>query len=53
MKIIVIERTASKGGYQARVFGKNPPVHVFAKTEIEAIKKLAENLEKRNPKFIK
>jgi hypothetical protein len=57
MKIIIIKETTSrekvKTGYQAILFGKNPPVQSFAETEIQALKQLVDRLEKRNNKFIK
>ena len=41
MKIILIEKTKGKGGFQARVYGENPVVQSFAKTEVEALIRLA------------
>lgn len=52
MEIIIVTKSEGKGGYQARVFGKNPPIQAFAKTEIEALKHLVEKLEKRHTKRI-
>ena len=51
-KIILVTKTQGKGGYQARVFGKNPAIQTFAKTEIEALKTLVERLETIDKKFI-
>lgn len=52
-KIILITKTRKKdGGFQARVFGKNPALQTFAKTEIEALEHLVEKLKGRNPKHI-
>jgi hypothetical protein len=57
MKIIIVKETTSlvkeRTGFQAILFGKNPPVQSFAETEIKALKQLVEKLEKRNDKFIK
>ena len=57
MKIIVIKETTGgdkkRTGFQAILFGKNPPVQSFAETEIKALKQLVERLEKRNDSFIK
>lgn len=52
-KIIIITKTKEKGGYQARLFGKNPPVQAFAKTEMMALYELVDKLRLRNDKFIK
>ncbi len=50
-KIILITETSS-GQYQARVFGKNPPVHAFAESEVKALKKLVEKIESIDAEFI-
>jgi hypothetical protein len=51
-KIILVTKTKEGGGYQARLFGKNPPVQCFAETEIQALTFLVEKLTAMNDKFI-
>ena len=50
MRIIIVEKTKNKGGYQARVFGFNPPLQSFAKSEVEALRQLAEKIVENNGK---
>lgn len=52
MKLIVISKTAEKGGFNAYVYGKHPVVQCFAETEILALAGLVEKLIKKNPKWI-
>lgn len=45
MKIIIVEKTTGKGGWQARQFKtENPAVQTFAKTPKEALILLAEKM---------
>ncbi len=52
MKLIVISKTAEKGGFNAYVYGKHPVLQCFAETEIKALTGLVEKLTKKNPKWI-
>ncbi len=50
MKIIIIDKARGKGGHQARIHGSQPLMQSFAKTEVEALRQLAEKIIERNSK---
>lgn len=48
MKIIILDKSKGKGGWQARVYGTH--LASFAKTELGAIQGLYEKILKKNAK---